>query len=71
MKQLTESQKDLFNVFIPVALFWIVMSYFIATRPNYIKQVKAPQIEREHVQSKVLDGYGKLFIKKFEACQRK
>lgn len=71
MKKLNESQKDLFNVFIPVALFWVVMSFFISTTPNYLKEPKAPQIEREHVQSKVLDGYGKLFIKKFEACQRK
>jgi hypothetical protein len=69
--KLNESQKDLFNVFIPVALFWLVMSYFIATRPNYIKQVKAPQIEREHIQSKVLDAYGKQFIKNFERCQQK
>lgn len=68
--KLTESQKDLFNVFIPVALFWLVMSYFIATRPNYIKQEKAPQIERKHVQSKVLDAYGKVLLKNFERCQQ-
>lgn len=71
MKKLNESQKDLFNVFIPVALFWAVMSFFISTAPNYIKQVKAPQIEREHVQSKVLDAYGKVLLKNFERCQQK
>lgn len=60
MKKLTESQKDLFNVFIPVALFWAVMSFFISTTPNYIKQEKTPQIERKHVQSPVLEKYGEL-----------
>jgi hypothetical protein len=68
--KLNESQKDLFNVFIPVVLFWAMMSFFISTAPNYIKQVKAPQIERKHVQSKVLDAYGKVLLKNFERCQQ-
>lgn len=68
--KLTESQKDLLNVFIPVALFWLVMSYFISTTPNYLKEPKAPQIEREHVQSKVLDAYGEVLLKNFKRCQQ-
>jgi hypothetical protein len=63
MKQLTESQKDLFNVFIPVALFWVVMTFFISTAPNYLKQEKAPQIENKRAQSPTLDKYGELFLK--------
>lgn len=68
--KLNESQKDLFNVFIPVALFWAVMSFFIVTQPNYLTRQKAPQIERKHVQSKVLDAYGKVLLKNFERCQQ-
>lgn len=70
MKTLNESQRDMINVIIPVALFWIVMSYFISSAPNYLKEEKAPQIERKHVQSKVLDAYGKQFLKNFERCNK-
>jgi hypothetical protein len=70
MKQLNESQKDLFNVIIPVALFWAVMSFFISTTPNYLKEPKAPEIETKHVQSKVLDAYGKVLLKNFERCNK-
>jgi hypothetical protein len=68
--KLNESQRDILGTVIALSLFWVVMSYFIATRPNYLKEPKAPQIEREHVQSKVLDAYGKLFLKNFERCNK-
>jgi hypothetical protein len=59
----TQKQKDALDAFIPVALFLVVMLYFISTRPNYIKEDKVIQDIPEHVQSKVLDGYGELIIK--------
>lgn len=71
MKTLNESQKDILGIISILTLFWLVMSYFIATQPNYVSSTKAPQIERKHVQSKVLDAYGELFLKNFERCQRK
>jgi hypothetical protein len=63
MKQLTESQRDMINVIIPVALFWAVMTFFISTAPNYLKEEKAPQIENKRAQSPTLDKYGELFLK--------
>jgi hypothetical protein len=59
----TQKQKDALDAFIPVALFLVVMLYFISTRPNYIQEDKVIQDIPEHVQSKVLDGYGELIIK--------
>ena len=63
MKKLNESQNEALNTFMPVALFLVVMLYFISTRPNYIQEDKVIQDIPEHVQSKVLDGYGELIIK--------
>jgi hypothetical protein len=68
--QLNESQRDILGTVVALSLFWAVMSYFIATQPNYMTSEKAPQIEREHVQSKVLDAYGKVLLKNFERCQQ-
>jgi hypothetical protein len=68
--QLNESQRDILGTVVALSLFWAVMSYFFATQPNYASAPKAPQIEREHVQSKVLDAYGKLFLKNFERCNK-
>jgi hypothetical protein len=68
--KLNESQKDLLGTIIALSLFWSVMSYFIATQPNYMASEKRPQIETKHVQSKVLDAYGKLFLKNFERCNK-
>ena len=59
----TQKQKDALDAFIPVALFLVVMLYFISTRPNYIQEDKVIQDIPEHVQSKVLYGYGELIIK--------
>jgi hypothetical protein len=63
MRKLNESQNEALNVFMPVALFLIVMSFFIATTPNYIQEDKVIQDIPEHTQSKVLDAYGELIIK--------
>jgi hypothetical protein len=63
MKTLNESQRDMINVIIPVALFWVVMTFFISTAPNYLKEEKAPQIENKRAQSPTLDKYGELFLK--------
>lgn len=59
----TQKQKEALDLFMPVALFLVVMLYFISTRPNYIQEDKIIQDIPEHVQSKVLDGYGELIIK--------
>jgi hypothetical protein len=68
--KLNESQRDILGTVIALSLFWAVMSYFIATQPNYASSPKAPQIETKHVQSKVLDAYGKVLLKNFERCQQ-
>jgi hypothetical protein len=57
------TRNEVLDLFIPVALFLVVMLYFISTRPNYIQEDKVIQDIPEHVQSKVLDGYGELIIK--------
>jgi len=58
-----KTQNEVLDLFIPVALFLLVMSFFIATTPNYIQEDKVIQDIPEHTQSKVLDGYGELIIK--------
>jgi F0F1-type ATP synthase membrane subunit b/b' len=68
--KLNESQRDILGTVIALSLFWAVMSYFIVTQPNYMASEKRPQIETKHVQSKVLDAYGKLLLKNFERCQQ-
>ena len=68
--KLNESQRDILGTVVALSLFWAVMSYFIVTQPNYMISEKAPQIETKHVQSKVLNAYGKLFLKNFERCNK-
>ena len=46
MKTLNENQKDILNVVLPVALFWLVMTYFLSTTPNYIKEDKIIGFEK-------------------------
>lgn len=58
--KLNESQKDILGIIITLSLFWFVMSYFIATQPNYVTKQKTPQIEKKHVQSPALEKYGEL-----------
>lgn len=64
MKKLNESQKDALGIVLILSLFWLVMSYFTITQPDYCQTKKSSQIEEKHVQSKVLDAYGELFMKK-------
>jgi len=63
MKALNENQKDIFNVILPFALFWAVMTFFLSTQANYCQTNKVPQIEEKQTQSKVLDAYGELITK--------
>lgn len=59
----TQKQNEALDLFMPVALFLVVMSFFIATTPNYIQEDKVIEDIPEHVQSPVLDGYGELIMK--------
>ena len=59
----TQKQKDALDLFMPVVLFLTVMLFFIATRPNYIKEDKIIQDIPVHVQSSVLEKYGELITK--------
>lgn len=68
--KLNESQRDTLGIISLLSIFWLVMSYFVVTQPNYITSEKRPQIETKHVQSKVLDAYGELFLKNFERCNK-
>lgn len=57
------TRNEVLDLLMPVALFLVVMSFFIATTPNYIQEDKVIQEVPEHTQSKVLDAYGELIIK--------
>jgi hypothetical protein len=57
------TKNEVLDLLMPVALFLVVMSFFIATTPNYIQEDKVIQEVPQHVQSKVLDAYGELIIK--------
>lgn len=61
--RITEKQNELLDLFMPVALFLVVMVFFISTRPNYIKADKIVQDIPVHVQSPVLEKYGELITK--------
>jgi len=61
--RITEKQNELLDLFLPISLFLVVMVFFIATRPNYIKQDKIIQDIPVHVQSPVLEKYGELITK--------
>jgi hypothetical protein len=58
-----KTRNEVLDLFIPVALFLVVMSFFIATTPNYIKEDKVIQDIPIHVQSPVLEKYGELITK--------
>lgn len=64
MKHLNETQRDILGTAIALTLLFTVIGYFTVTQPNYAENEKAPQIEENRTQSKVLDAYGELFIKK-------
>jgi hypothetical protein len=63
MKTLNETQKDFLGGAIAFTLFWLVIGYFTFTQPDYTKSTKAPQIEAKHVQSPILEKYGKLITR--------
>jgi hypothetical protein len=64
MKNLNETQKDILGTLFALSLVFTVIGYFTVTQPNYAETNEKPRIEAKHVQSKVLDSYGKLFTKK-------
>lgn len=57
------TRNETLDLLIPVALFLVVMIFFISTRPNYIKEDKIIQDIPVHVQSPVLEKYGELITK--------
>lgn len=63
MKNLNENQKDILGTVVASSLFWLVMSYFISTQPNYNQTNKAPQNVKKQTQSPVLEKYGELITK--------
>lgn len=58
-----KTRNEVLDLLMPVALFLIVMSFFIATTPNYIKEDKVIEDIPVHVQSPVLEKYGELITK--------
>ena len=42
---LTEEQKDKIGIVLVLSLFWLVMSYFVVTQPDYCQTKKVQQIE--------------------------
>ncbi|MEY3203551.1 MAG: hypothetical protein RLZZ629_835 [Actinomycetota bacterium] len=63
MKNLNENQKDILGTVVALSLFWLVMSYFISTQPNYCQTNKVPQNVKKQTQSPVLEKYGELITK--------
>jgi len=63
MKTLNENQKDIIGTIVAMSLFWLVMSYFISTQPNYNQTNKVPQNVKKQTQSPVLEKYGELITK--------
>lgn len=61
--KLTDTQKDYIGIAICLTCFWLLIGYFVFTQPNYMVEHKAPIVEKEHIQSPVLDAYGELFTK--------
>jgi hypothetical protein len=50
-------------VVLPFVAFWAVMTFFLSTTPNYIKEDKIIEDLPTHVQSPVLEKYGELITK--------
>jgi len=57
------TRNETLDLLIPVALFLVVMIFFISTTPNYIKEDKIIEDIPAHVQSPVLEKYGELITK--------
>jgi surface polysaccharide O-acyltransferase-like enzyme len=58
-----KTRNEVLDLLMPVALFLVVMIFFISTKPNYIKEDKIIQDIPVHVQSPVLEKYGELITK--------
>lgn len=63
MKNLNETQKDILGTLFALSLVFTVIGYFTVTQPNYVETNEEPTNEAKHVQSPVLEQYGKLFTK--------
>ena len=63
MKNLNETQKDILGTLFALSLVFTVIGYFTVTQPNYVETNEEPTLETNHVQSPVLEKYGKLFTK--------
>ena len=63
MKNLNETQKDILGTLFALSLVFTIIGYFTVTQPNYAETNEEPTIEAKHVQSPVLEQYGKLFTK--------
>jgi len=63
MKTLNETQKDILGTLFALSLVFTIIGYFTVTQPNYVETNEEPTIEDKHVQSPVLEQYGKLFTK--------
>jgi surface polysaccharide O-acyltransferase-like enzyme len=57
------TRNEVLDLLMPVALFLVVMIFFIATTPNYIQEDKIIEDIPVHVQSPVLEKYGELITK--------
>jgi len=63
MKTLNENQRDILGTAIALTIVFTVIGYFTVTQPDYTNTNEAKQVEVKHVQSPVLEKYGKLFTK--------
>ena len=57
------TRNEVLDLLMPVALFLVVMIFFIVTTPNYIQEDKIIEDIPVHVQSPVLEKYGELITK--------
>ena len=63
MKTLNENQRDILGTAIALTIVFTVIGYFTVTQPDYTNTNEVKQVEVKHVQSPVLEKYGKLFTK--------
>ena len=63
MKTLNENQRDILGTAIALTIVFTVIGYFTVTQPDYTNTNEVKQEEVKHVQSPVLEKYGKLFTK--------
>lgn len=63
MKKINDTQKDILGTLFALSLVFTVIGYFTVTQPDYSETNEEPATESKHVQSAVLEKYGKLFTK--------